>query len=157
MRKLAVIKHDWEIPYEEVFICMLFRWEYWLKKLGFFAMVWFPWGIWFFWTWIWLDLVFLWSRAKGLPERRGRQGAAGKKWTWLTAWWLYTHPSEKYEFPNWDNDSNPIYMGKFKKWQPFTTNQLKMKVDSLMVNTEEFLDQKPNMKILHGPQRHGNP
>ena len=26
-------------------------------------------------------------------------------------WWL-GHPSEKYEFVNWDDDSNPILMGK---------------------------------------------
>ena len=26
----------------------------------------------------------------------------------MTAWWL-SHPSEKYEFVNWDDDRNPIY------------------------------------------------
>ena len=34
---------------------------------------------------------------------RGPQGLSG--------WWL-GHPSEKYEFVNWDDDSNPILMGK---------------------------------------------
>ena len=28
------------------------------------------------------------------------------------------HPSEKYDFVNWDDESNPILMGKSKKWQP---------------------------------------
>ena len=37
-------------------------------------------------------------------------------------WWL-GHPSEKYEFVNWDEDRFPILMGQFKKWQPVTTNQ----------------------------------
>ena len=27
------------------------------------------------------------------------------------------HPSEKYDFVNWDDDI-PKYMGKFQKWQP---------------------------------------
>ena len=40
----------------------------------------------------------------------------------ITGWWL-GHPSEKYEFVNWDDDINPILMGKFKKWQQ-TTNQI---------------------------------
>ena len=38
----------------------------------------------------------------------------------ITGWWL-GHPSEKYEFVNWDDNRNPILMGKFKKWQPVTT------------------------------------
>ena len=32
-------------------------------------------------------------------------------------WWL-GHPSEKYEFVNWDDDRNPIWMGKYNSWQP---------------------------------------
>ena len=32
-------------------------------------------------------------------------------------WWL-GHPSEKYEFVNWDDGINPILMGKFQEWQP---------------------------------------
>ena len=32
-------------------------------------------------------------------------------------WWL-GHPSEKYEFVDWDDDSNPIFLGKCKKRQP---------------------------------------
>ena len=36
----------------------------------------------------------------------------------ISAWWLYTHPSEKYELVTWDDECNPILMGKFKKWQP---------------------------------------
>ena len=28
------------------------------------------------------------------------------------------HPSEKYEFVNWDDDRHPILMGKCQKWQP---------------------------------------
>ena len=35
----------------------------------------------------------------------------------FTGWWL-GHPSEKYEFVNWDDNQNPILMGKSKKWQP---------------------------------------
>ena len=34
----------------------------------------------------------------------------------FTGWWL-SHPSEKYEFVNWDDERNPIVMGKCKKWQ----------------------------------------
>ena len=48
------------------------------------------------------------------------------QWHFLTkkkaGWWL-GHPSEKYEFVNWDEDRFPILMGQFKKWQPVTTNQ----------------------------------
>ena len=40
----------------------------------------------------------------------------------LSGWWLYTHPSKKYEVVNWDDDSNPIY-GKIKNGNQ-TTNQL---------------------------------
>ena len=40
----------------------------------------------------------------------------------FAGWWL-GHPSEKYEFVNWDEDRFPILMGQFKKWQPVTTNQ----------------------------------
>ena len=29
----------------------------------------------------------------------------------MTGWWL-GHPSEKYEFVNWDDECNPILMGK---------------------------------------------
>ena len=29
----------------------------------------------------------------------------------ITGWWL-GHPSEKYDFVNWDDDSNPIFLGK---------------------------------------------
>ena len=28
------------------------------------------------------------------------------------------HPSEKYEFVNWNDNRNPILVGKVKKWQP---------------------------------------
>ena len=35
----------------------------------------------------------------------------------ITGWWL-GHPSEKYEFVNWDDEINPIFMGKFQEWQP---------------------------------------
>ena len=34
----------------------------------------------------------------------------------ISGWWL-GHPSEKYVV-NWDDDINPILMGKFQKWQP---------------------------------------
>ena len=37
-------------------------------------------------------------------------------------WWL-GHPSEKYEFVNWDDDSNPILMGKCQFDGNQTTNQ----------------------------------
>ena len=30
---------------------------------------------------------------------------------YLSGWWL-GHPSEKYDFVNWDDDSNPIFLGK---------------------------------------------
>ena len=40
---------------------------------------------------------------------------------WLVVW---TKPSEKYEFVNWD-DKKPNINGKMPNWwQPFTTNQL---------------------------------
>ena len=39
----------------------------------------------------------------------------------MAGWWLYTHPSEKYDFVNWDDDRNPIY-GKIKLMFQ-TTNQ----------------------------------
>ena len=43
----------------------------------------------------------------------------------LAGWWL-GHPSEKYEFVNWDDDI-PNINGKMKNWwQPFTTSQLEM-------------------------------
>ena len=29
----------------------------------------------------------------------------------IPGWWL-GHPSEKYEFVNWDDDINPIFLGK---------------------------------------------
>ena len=32
-------------------------------------------------------------------------------------WWL-GHPSEKYEFVNWDDNRNPILIWENKKWQP---------------------------------------
>ena len=35
--------------------------------------------------------------------------------SWLV---VFRHPSEKYEFVNWDDDRNPILMGKCQKWQP---------------------------------------
>ena len=34
----------------------------------------------------------------------------------FTGWWLYTHPSEKYEFVNWDDEIPNIW--EIKKWQP---------------------------------------
>ena len=34
-------------------------------------------------------------------------------WYCITGWWL-GHPSEKYEFVNWDDESNPILTGKLK-------------------------------------------
>ena len=34
-------------------------------------------------------------------------------WPSNTGWWLYTHPSEKYEFVNWD-DEIPNINGKIK-------------------------------------------
>ena len=42
-----------------------------------------------------------------------------------TGWWL-GHPSEKYEFVNWDDDRNPILMGKCKIHGNQTTNQSKL-------------------------------
>ena len=36
-------------------------------------------------------------------------------------WWLYTHPSEKYEFVNWDDDIPNIWENKIDGNQ--TTNQ----------------------------------
>ena len=35
-----------------------------------------------------------------------------------TGWW-FSHPSEKSEFVNWDDDRNPIFLGKFKKWHVY--------------------------------------
>ena len=40
-----------------------------------------------------------------------------------TGWWLGKNPSEKYDFVNWDDDSNPIWMGKCKIDGNQTTNQ----------------------------------
>ena len=40
-------------------------------------------------------------------------GVSWNGWPWLTAWWLYTHPSKKYEFVNWDDDI-PNISGKIK-------------------------------------------
>ena len=40
----------------------------------------------------------------------------------ISGWWL-SHPSEKYDFVSWDDDINPILMGKCQTWQPVTTNQ----------------------------------
>ena len=38
---------------------------------------------------------------------------------WSSGWWFFATPSWKMmEFVTWDDDSNPILMGKFKKWQP---------------------------------------
>ena len=39
-----------------------------------------------------------------------------------SGWWL-GHPSEKYEFVNWDDNRNPILMGKIKIDGNQTTNQ----------------------------------
>ena len=38
-----------------------------------------------------------------------------KLYLFIPGWWL-GHPSEKYEFVNWDDYSQ--YMGKCQKWQP---------------------------------------
>ena len=50
---------------------------------------------------------------------------SGKRWhSWLV---VFRPPQpEKYEFVNWDDDRNPIFLGKSSKWQPFTTNQIVM-------------------------------
>ena len=40
----------------------------------------------------------------------------------MTGWW-FQHPSEKYEFVNWDDEIPHIWENK--KWQPVTTNQMK--------------------------------
>ena len=45
--------------------------------------------------------------------------------TIYTGWWL-GHPSEKYDFVNWDDDRNPKFMGKFKIHGNQTTNQYKI-------------------------------
>ena len=37
------------------------------------------------------------------------------QYPWLV---VFSHPSEKYEFVNWDDDSNPIVMGKSNWWPP---------------------------------------
>ena len=37
--------------------------------------------------------------------------------THSTGCWL-GHPSEKYEVVNWDDDSNPIFLGTYNSWQP---------------------------------------
>ena len=48
----------------------------------------------------------------------GKYSIHGASGIMMTGWWL-GHPSEKrLEFVNWDEDSNPIFMGKCKKWQP---------------------------------------
>ena len=51
-----------------------------------------------------------------------------------TGWWL-GHPSEKYEFVNWDDDRNPIFMGKCQKWQPVTTNQTIIQFTTLRISS----------------------
>ena len=48
----------------------------------------------------------------GLNNGKGYTGTR-----YVVCWWL-GHPSEKYEFVNWDDEINPILMGNMKKWQP---------------------------------------
>ena len=45
----------------------------------------------------------------------------------ITGWWLGKKPSEKYDFINWDDDSNPIWMGKCQIDGNQTTNQITSK------------------------------
>ena len=52
----------------------------------------------------------------------GREQIYLPAWPISTGWWL-GHPSEKYDFVNWDDDRNPIFLGKSNPWQPFTTKQ----------------------------------
>ena len=44
--------------------------------------------------------------------------------TWASSGWWLGHPSEKYEFVNWDDDINPIFPGKCQIDGNQTTNQL---------------------------------
>ena len=41
---------------------------------------------------------------------------------YISGWWL-GRPSEKYEFVNWDDESNPNINGKIKLMFNQTTNQ----------------------------------
>ena len=56
----------------------------------------------------------------------GTQSA--KTWPWFFYRFIclvvFRHPSEKYDFVNWDDDRNPINMGKQKIDGNQTTNQL---------------------------------
>ena len=49
----------------------------------------------------------------------------------------FKHPSEKYDFVNWDDDSQ--YMGKYKMFQ--TTNLLDISVFSILVFSYEQIHQ----------------
>ena len=59
-----------------------------------------------------------------------------------SGWWLGWNPSEKYEFVNWDMRF-PIFLGKFKKWQP--NHQPVMFLKSLGIQKENLMC----LKIRH--------
>ena len=58
-----------------------------------------------------------------------------------SGWWL-GHPSENYEFVNWDDDSNPIFLGKQNSWQPNPPNQQPYQI----LLPEMAIDEKKNTK-----------
>ena len=43
----------------------------------------------------------------------------------ISIWLVVVYPPlwKRLEFVNWDDDINPIFLGKCQKWQPVTTNQ----------------------------------
>ena len=64
----------------------------------------------------------------------------------ITRWWL-GHPSEKYEFVNWDDNRNPILMGICQKWQP------NHQPDHLSSNWYISGRKPATRRIPHGPLR----
>ena len=54
-----------------------------------------------------------------------------------SGWWL-GHPSEKYEFVNWDDNRNPIFLGKCQKWQPNHQAVFLVGIDSIPIFLGDF-------------------
>ena len=83
-------------------------------------------------SWISSESSLRLKRCRESPEKKWKKHGSLFEWTkWstiITGWWL-GHPSEKYEFVNWDDDINPIYGKMPNSWQPVTTNQINSSAD----------------------------
>ena len=80
------------------------------------------------------------SRAGNRPPSWGcwdGRFTAQSHWGGIHSWsclvvWRPPHPSEKYDFVNWDEDRNPILMGKCQKWHQ-TTKQYRLTINATRI------------------------